>query len=65
MSSEGTTPGAPEMPNLQVMAQYIKDLSFENPGAVNEIAQRPQIDLAVDLKNQVREQLKRVEGVGD
>jgi preprotein translocase subunit SecB len=50
MSSEGTTPNAaPEAPTLQVMAQYIKDLSFENPGAAAEINQRPQIDLAVDL----------------
>jgi preprotein translocase subunit SecB len=50
MSSEGTaTNAAPEAPNLQVMAQYIKDLSFENPGAAAEINQRPQIDLAVDL----------------
>lgn len=50
MSSEGTaTDTAPQVPNLQVMAQYIKDLSFENPGAAAEISQRPQIDLAVDL----------------
>lgn len=50
MSSEGTdTNAAPQVPNLQVMAQYIKDLSFENPGAAAEINQRPQIDLAVDL----------------
>ena len=37
MSSEGLPQGQSEMPNLQVMAQYIKDLSFENPGAVGEI----------------------------
>ncbi len=49
MSSEGLPTGQPEMPNLQVMAQYIKDLSFENPGAVGEITARPQIELGVDL----------------
>jgi preprotein translocase subunit SecB len=50
MSSEGTVSNAaPEAPNLQVIGQYIKDLSFENPGAAAEINQRPQIDLAVDL----------------
>lgn len=50
MSSEGTvSSAAPEAPNLQVIGQYIKDLSFENPGAAAEINQRPQIDLAVDL----------------
>ena len=38
MSSEGTenpANGAPGMPQLQIVAQYIKDLSFENPGAPN------------------------------
>ena len=51
MSSEGTSanPGQPAMPNLQVVGQYIKDLSFENPGVSNAISDRPQIELAVDL----------------
>ena len=51
MSFDGTpTPAAnPGIPNLQVAAQYIKDLSFENPGATANIADRPQIELAVDL----------------
>jgi len=41
---------------LQVVGQYVKDLSFENPGAPASIAARPKIDLAVDL------QARRVEG---
>ena len=56
MSSEGTfnpAAGAPEgqpaMPNLQIVAQYIKDLSFENPGATVNLTERPQIELGVDL----------------
>jgi len=53
MSSEGTpapgSQGQPGVPNLQVVGQYIKDLSFENPGATSNIAERPQIELAVDL----------------
>ena len=53
MSSEGTpapvNQGQPGVPNLQVMAQYIKDLSFENPGAASNLTDRPHIDLAVDL----------------
>ena len=56
MSSEGTfnsPPGAPQgqpaLPNLQVVAQYIKDLSFENPGATTNLTDRPQIELGVDL----------------
>lgn len=59
MSSEGTTPEAQAqapVPNLQVMAQYIKDLSFENPGAAQEVNQRPQIELAVDLNARRLEQ---------
>jgi preprotein translocase subunit SecB len=54
MSGIGTqTPGNGEqaMPNLQVVAQYIKDLSFENPGAPAGLTTaRPQIDLGVDLQ---------------
>ena len=52
MSSEGTEgPGsdARPMPNLQVVGQYIKDLSFENPGATTNLTDRPQIELGVDL----------------
>jgi preprotein translocase subunit SecB len=53
MSGEGTpapgNQGPPAVPNLQVAAQYIKDLSFENPGATSGITDRPQIELAVDL----------------
>jgi preprotein translocase subunit SecB len=56
MSSEGTfnpeagaPQGQPALPNLQVVAQYIKDLSFENPGATTNLTDRPQIELAVDL----------------
>ena len=51
MSSEGTpaNQGQQGVPNLQVVAQYIKDLSFENPGATSNLTDRPQIELAVDL----------------
>lgn len=40
--------GAPA-PHMQIVAQFIKDLSFENPGAASNITQRPQIELGVDL----------------
>ena len=51
MSGEGTpdNQGQPAVPNLQVVGQYIKDLSFENPGATSGISARPQIELGVDL----------------
>lgn len=44
-----------EMPHIAVNAQYIKDLSFENPGAPSSLAimdKSPQIDLALDLNIQ-------------
>jgi preprotein translocase subunit SecB len=40
----------PDAPRVQVVAQYIKDLSFENPGAPNNPSLRPQIELNVDLQ---------------
>jgi preprotein translocase subunit SecB len=39
-----------DAPRVQVVGQYIKDLSFENPGAPNNPAIRPQIELNVDLQ---------------
>ena len=55
MSSEGTpvdgTEGRP-MPNLQVMGQYIKDLSFETPHAPDIFAllrtESPEIPIGLD-----------------
>jgi preprotein translocase subunit SecB len=44
------SPGAEnQIPSLQIISQYIKDLSFENPSmGVN--VQRPQIEFTVDLQ---------------
>ena len=54
MSGAGETDGSNEamtgaMPRVQVVGQYIKDLSFENPGAPGALTQRPQVDFGVDL----------------
>ncbi|MEM1037536.1 MAG: protein-export chaperone SecB [Pseudomonadota bacterium] len=38
---------APAGPSIRVLAQYIKDLSFENPG--NSVQGQPNIDLAIDV----------------
>ncbi|MBM3571345.1 MAG: protein-export chaperone SecB [Alphaproteobacteria bacterium] len=40
------------LPPLVINAQYVKDLSFENPNAPNSLAQRqaPQISVNVDVK---------------
>lgn len=47
----------PQNVKIQVVGQYVKDLSFENPGAgMSDLKTRPQIDLGVDL------QAGRVEG---
>ena len=48
--------GDANLPRVQIVAQYIKDLSFENPGAPATITNRPNIDLSVDL------QARRLEG---
>lgn len=37
------------MPSMTIAGQYIKDLSFENPGVGLQV-QRPQIDMNVDLQ---------------
>jgi len=41
---------APPVPRLQVVGQYVKDLSFENPGMPSNPGGRPQIELSVDLQ---------------
>jgi preprotein translocase subunit SecB len=50
----GETPAAPEgaAPNLGVMAQYIKDFSFENPNAPQSLMQQqqqPQIGIQINV----------------
>jgi preprotein translocase subunit SecB len=55
MSNDGTAnpgqgEGPPLVPNFQVVGQYIKDLSFENPGAPAGLTERPQIDFGVDVQ---------------
>jgi preprotein translocase subunit SecB len=45
------TPG----PRIQIIGQYVKDLSFENPGAPASVVQRPAIDLGVDLQARRRD----------
>ncbi len=42
--------GTGGQPRVQVVGQYIKDLSFENPAAPTSFAGRPQIELSVDLQ---------------
>jgi preprotein translocase subunit SecB len=46
-------PGAVAQPQLAIAAQYVKDLSFENPGAPQTLlpsTQAPQIEVGVDVQ---------------
>ena len=47
--SNATGPDGPTT-RVQIVGQYVKDLSFENPGAPLTLTARPQIDLGVDLQ---------------
>ncbi len=53
MSSTGAPPpgdnGQANAPRVQIVTQYVKDLSFENPGAPAQLTARPNIELGVDL----------------
>lgn len=61
MSGEGTN-GGNAGPRLNVVGQYVKDLSFENPGMPSAPPGRPQIELNVDLQaRQMDEQHYEVE----
>src|ERR1041385_1888172 len=46
----GMSGSPPDGIRVQIMGQYVKDLSFENPAAPMAPAARPQIDLGVDLQ---------------
>ena len=55
MTDTSATPDAktpPLPPQLRIMAQYVKDLSFENPGAPEAFRnnQAPGIDLSIDVQ---------------
>jgi|SRR5579871_2341456 len=52
--NEGANAGV--QPRIQIIGQYVKDLSFENPGSPGSISQRPAIDLGVDLQASRRDQ---------
>ncbi|MGB8363874.1 MAG: protein-export chaperone SecB [Rhizomicrobium sp.] len=47
--SDGVNEGG-DGARIQIIGQYVKDLSFENPGAPLTLTVRPQIDLGVDLQ---------------
>ena len=50
---DGAAQPKPTVPPLQITAQYIKDLSFENPNAPNILThrgQQPQVSVNVDVR---------------
>jgi preprotein translocase subunit SecB len=47
MTDTPTPPPAPQGPSISVLRQFIKDLSFENPGA--QTREQPKIELGIDV----------------
>ena len=47
-------PGQPALPGFRIMAQYVRDFSFENPRAPEslKVEGRPNIDLGVEMNAQ-------------
>lgn len=54
MSTTNGGPSADQVPQLNVVAQYIKDFSFENPNAPKSLAagQQPQIGIQINVNAQ-------------
>ena len=51
-ATPGANPQAAQMPQMRVVAQYVRDLSFENPGAPDAFraTEPPKIDVAIEVK---------------
>lgn len=49
--------GQPPIPNMQIIAQFIRDFSFENPRAPQSLRMesRPEIDMGVEMSARGRE----------
>lgn len=47
MATNPQSDAAPAAPVIRVLNQYIKDLSFENPGA--SVSEQPNIELSIDV----------------
>jgi preprotein translocase subunit SecB len=56
--SDTSAPAPPrnEGPQLRALSQYVKDLSFENPGNRSAAEERPNIDLGIDVSAVPHEQ---------
>lgn len=53
MATQPQQPQAAQGPAIRVISQYIKDLSFENPGAT--VQEQPNIELGIDVGATPRE----------
>ena len=54
----GAPEGQPELPGIRILAQFVRDFSFENPRAPDALragAAQPQIDLGVEMNARGRE----------
>lgn len=58
MSDAETPPAAPTEPGIRILAQFVRDLSFENPRAPDILRSggaQPQIDMGVEMNARGRE----------
>jgi preprotein translocase subunit SecB len=58
MSDADTPPAAPAEPGIRILAQFVRDLSFENPRAPDILRSggaQPQIDMGVEMNARGRE----------
>ncbi|MET0181662.1 MAG: protein-export chaperone SecB, partial [Caulobacterales bacterium] len=54
MTTLGSGESPPEAPHLRVLAQYVKDFSFQNPMAAESARShevQPMIDMGVEVKS--------------
>ena len=54
----GAPDGQPELPGIRILAQFVRDFSFENPRAPDALragAAQPQIDLGVEMNARGRD----------
>lgn len=51
-ANPGANPQAAQLPQMRVIAQYVRDLSFENPGAPETFraTEPPKIDVQIEVK---------------
>ena len=63
-AANGAAPAQPQGPQMRLLGQYLKDLSFESPnapGILTKLNQKPEIKIDMNTRNKVVEQGLEVE----